>query len=1043
MIPNVSLRYSVPGVLLLLGLALTGASYYQETRTATDEIEQKVIERAAAMGNRIAGKLEFFGGRGDSASTELEVSGLGTTPDIIFALVADESDRVVLATDPSFVGRRAGEVAGAGWARQAAAARQTSSGQFEKNAAGSELSTAFPYRLVLRPGELRPARTGLLFLRFDLGTPKKGATAAAARRSLLQGALVLLLCALVWAYFNLSLTRRVAQLAEATRRLALGQLNVRLPDSGGDELAMLAGGFNRMAVQIQARTDDLERANDTLREEIVERERAQTALDKAQQQYMNLLDTVEGIVWEADARTWQFHFVSRQAERLLGYPVADWLASPSFWIEHIHPDDRSWAPRYSADCIRDKQDHQFEYRMIAADGRVVWLKDMVSVSLEEEPLLLRGLMVDITARKIAEMERGRLAAIVESTSDFVGVADAQGRVLFVNRAGRRMLGLSPDQVIESSIGDFHAPWATERVRREGVPTAIAAGVWQGETALLSRSGREIPVSQVILASKTPSGEVEFISTIMRDLSERQSIEEALRLSEERYRQLVEHAPEAIVLLDVDTGRFSEVNPVAEQLFGLSREQLLQVGPIELSPPMQPDGRSSAEAGESYIHQAIAGGAPVFEWIHRHASGRDVPCEIRLIRFDSPRGVQLRASIADISARKHAETERQLFERRLQETQKLESLGVLAGGIAHDFNNLLTGILGNASLAFAEIGKEGLAAECLAEIEKAGRRAGELCQQMLAYSGRGRFEVKQLDLSALVEDAASLLRHSISKTAILGFDLARNLPAVSADPTQLRQVLMNLVINASDAIGEENGSIRVVTGTVQADQEYLSETIPSRDLPSGQYVFLEVSDTGAGMTPETLARIFDPFFTTKFTGRGLGLAAVLGILRGHGGALKVDTVLGEGSSFRLLLPIVSGRVGRITPAPIAATRWRGEGTVLLVDDEEIVRNTTRRVLEKFGFEVVVAANGRAALARLDERHGNFAVTLLDLTMPELSGEQALRLMRDRWPGLKVLVMSGYSEHEVADRLDHGGASGFIQKPFTAGDLRIKLRELLGQ
>jgi PAS domain S-box-containing protein len=606
-----------------------------------------------------------------------------------------------------------------------------------------------------------------------------------------------------------------------------------------------------------------------------------------------------------------------------------------------------------------------------------------------------------------------------------------------------MLGLPADEVLDAKISDLHPAWAMDLIRETAIPGAIKHGAWQGETALVNRAGREIPVSQVIIASTTPGGEVEFLSTIIRDLSDRQTIEEELRLSEERYRRLVEHAPEAIVLFEVETGFFSEVNPVAERLFGLSREELMKVGPVEMSAPVQPDGRKSREAARGYIEQAIAGAIPVFEWVHRNKAGQDIPCEVRLLRFSSLRGIQLRASISDISARKQVEAERQMFERRLQDTQKLESLGVLAGGIAHDFNNLLTGILGNASLAFAEIGKDGLAAECLAEIEKASRRAGELCQQMLAYSGRGRFEVRELDLTALVEDAASLLRHSISKSAILTFDLARNLSAVAADPTQLRQVLMNLVINASDAIGEGNGTIRVTTGSMHADDDFLRGTYPARDLPAGQYIFLEVTDSGAGMTPETLARIFDPFFTTKFTGRGLGLAAVLGILRGHGGALKVDTAPGMGSTFRLLLPVVSGRVGRITPAPIATPKWRGEGTVLLVDDEEIVRNTTRRVLEKFGFEVVLAANGREALARLDERQGGFALTLLDLTMPELSGEQALRLMRARWPGLKVLVMSGYSEHEVADRLDNGGSSGFIQKPFSAGDLRNKLRELLGE
>ncbi len=1030
MIPRLSLRYSVPGVLLLLGLVLTTISYYQETRTASDEIEAKVTERAIAMGNRIAGKLEFFGGRGDSASSQLEVAGLATTPDIILAFVCDDADRIVLATDPALVGRPAAEVVSAGWRELSGEARRSVSGQFRKSPDGRELGATFPYRQVLRGHELRLERSGLLYFLFDLGTPQRTARVAAVRRSLVQGSLVLLLCALVWFWFNHTLTRRVGQLAAATGSLAAGKLDVRLPDQGNDELAMLASGFNRMATQIQARSEELERANQ--------------ALDQSQQKYMDLLDTVEGIVWEADARTFAFSFVSRQAERLLGYPVSAWVGDPSFWVNHIHPEDRTWVPRHCADLSRDKKALEFEYRMIAADGRVVWLKDMVSVLLENgKPAVLRGLMVDITGRKAAEMERARLAAVLETTTDFVGMSDTAGKTLFLNPAGCRMMGIELNEAIGKRFEEFHPEWATELIRREGLPAALKHGVWQGETALRTRTGRIIPVSQVIIAKSGPTGVVEFLSTIIRDLSDRQAIEEALRLSEERYRRLVELAPDAIVLFDLDSGRFSEVNPAAERLFGLSREELLTVGPVELSVPVQPDGRSSDVAAQEYIQQAIDGEIAHFEWMHCNRAGQPVPCEIRLLRFAAPRGVQIRASITDITQRKAVEQERQMLERRLQDSQKLESLGVLAGGIAHDFNNLLTGILGNASLAFAEIGKDGLAADCLAEIEKASRRAGELCQQMLAYSGRGRFEVKRLDLSALVEDAASLLRHSVSKSAILSFNLTAGLPAVAADPTQLRQVLMNLVINASDAIGEANGSIKVSTGVMNADDDYLRRTQPAQALPAGPYAYLEVEDSGAGMSPETLSRIFDPFFTTKFTGRGLGLAAVLGILRGHGGALKVDTVLGEGTTFRLLLPVAAGRAARPTPDPGSAPRWRGEGTVLLVDDEEIVRTTTRRVLERFGFEVVVAADGREALDRLAERKGGFDMTLLDLTMPELNGEQALRLMRSQWPELKVLVMSGYSEHEVADRLDNGGASGFIQKPFSAGDLRNKLRELLGQ
>jgi signal transduction histidine kinase/CheY-like chemotaxis protein len=405
--------------------------------------------------------------------------------------------------------------------------------------------------------------------------------------------------------------------------------------------------------------------------------------------------------------------------------------------------------------------------------------------------------------------------------------------------------------------------------------------------------------------------------------------------------------------------------------------------------------------------------------------------------------RLRGLMVDITARKRAEADREAMEKKLLETQKLESLGVLAGGIAHDFNNLLTGILGHASLARLELPVGAPTGEALAQIEKAALRAADLCKQMLAYSGKGRFVVQSLDLNELVADTLELLQVSVSKKAALRTAFTRPLPAVSADATQLRQVVMNLVINASEALGDRTGTITVGTGRLQADAGYFATTQYSVALPPGDYVYLEVTDDGCGMSRETLARIFDPFFTTKFSGRGLGLAAVHGIIRGHQGAIKVYSEPGKGTAFRILLPATPGAAETLQrPAPAPAL-WRGEGIVLIIDDEPAVRQVLESMLELLGFTPESAADGALGVEKFGRDPARYAAVLLDLTMPQMDGEEAFRRLRQVRPDVKVLLMSGFNKQDAVHRFIGKGLAGFLQKPFEVSTFIAELRAVLGR
>jgi two-component system, cell cycle sensor histidine kinase and response regulator CckA len=381
------------------------------------------------------------------------------------------------------------------------------------------------------------------------------------------------------------------------------------------------------------------------------------------------------------------------------------------------------------------------------------------------------------------------------------------------------------------------------------------------------------------------------------------------------------------------------------------------------------------------------------------------------------------------------TEVKQLEERIQRAQRLESLGVMAGGIAHDFNNLLMGVLGHASLAALELPPGSPARERIAQIQIAAQRAAELTQQMLAYSGRGRFVVQALDLNELVEEMAHLLEVATSKRATLEYRFRPDLPPIEADATQVRQVIMNLLTNAGEALGGAGGRVTIATGTTRADAG-------TADLPPGLYVTCSIADTGCGMDEATLQKIFDPFFTTKFTGRGLGLAAVLGIMRGHQGAVRVVSEPGLGTTFTLLFPAASRPAESVAAAPAPAVAWRGEGTALVVDDDESCRSVARAMLEHAGLQVLTARDGGEALAVLRAHGPTISVVLLDLLMPGMDGETAYREMRRQEPGLRVVLMSGYNEQDVTSRFAGQDRVRFLQKPFRAADLWTLLQETLG-
>jgi PAS domain S-box-containing protein len=520
--------------------------------------------------------------------------------------------------------------------------------------------------------------------------------------------------------------------------------------------------------------------------------------------------------------------------------------------------------------------------------------------------------------------------------------------------------------------------------------------------------------------------------LVKEIGERIKSEEQLKISEENYRCFAGLTSDYVYKC-YRTGaapfRVRWIGGSADIITGYPPEEIYEMGCW--LPMVHADDR---EAVASHLLSLVPGDVKQIEfrlvtkqggtrWISERSRCESGPNKGELVLFGSS---------TDVTERRQAGEERQKLEEQMLHAQKLESLGVLAGGIAHDFNNILTSIIGNADLALMRINKESPAVDNLHRIEQAALRAADLAKQMLAYSGKGKFVVENIDLNCLLEEMLNMLEVSISKKAVLRLNTHQHLPLVEADATQLRQIIMNLVINSSEAIGDRSGVIAITTGCMDCDRSYLKDVWLDENLQGGLYVYLEVADTGCGMDKETISRLFDPFFTTKFTGRGLGMAAVLGIVRGHKGAIKVYSEEKKGTSFKILLP-ASVRPAEIFNGQEHKDAWQGSGTVLLVDDEETIRGIGVEMLNELGFTTITACDGREAVEAF-RLNPDIAFVLLDLTMPHMDGEQCFRELRLINPAVKVIISSGYNEHEVTQKFVGKGLAGFIQKPYRLSTLQ---------
>ena len=954
-----------------------------------------------------------------------------------------------------------------------------------------------------------------------------------------------------------------------------------------------------------------------LTRDITERKHAEDTLRAKEEHLSSLIHSVEGVVWEWDARTLQATYVSPRAERMLGYPLAQWTAVPSFWINHVHPDDRERVLAYNLECTREMRGHEFEYRMIAADGHEVWVHDVITVVVENgHPSKLRGIMVDITAQKLAALriknlnrtyavlgginqlivragtaqdvldgacriavEKGEfllgwvglvnvssgqleLTAQSGATEDTQAIlrwmfSNPEDRCAFTSRAlagaihsvcndvaadplaeswrahalerGYRAMASFPLIVEGRCIGAFNLyagqvgffdeaelelldelaldiSFALEALRhvqerrraeaslRESeerykyAERAVNDGLWDwniltGDDYLSSRwkeivgftddelanhqssffdrihpddrSGVSAVVQESIDGGMRFSTEFRILHKdgdyrwvlsrgelvrdaagravrmvgAMTDTTESRKANEALRRRKEHFRRLIENASDLITAVN-NQGVITYQSPASVRSLGYPAEEMVGRSWGEF---MHPD---DSEAVQAAMVGLVTGkeSAVSVECRVRHKSGvwRTFQSVGRSVTGESADGFII------VNSRDITET-RQL-EEQLRQSQKMEAIGQLAGGVAHDFNNILAAIIMQAEVALMapdvpEQVKEGLVQVC-----GYAERAAKLIRQLLLFSRRQVMQARELNVNEVIAHLAQMLQRIIGEDIRLNLHLHESPLTVRGDSGMIEQVLLNLAVNARDAM-PEGGNLNIATETQIVDAEF-ARLHP--DASPGLYVCISVTDTGVGIPADVLPRIFEPFFTTKELGKGtgLGLATIFGIVKQHTGWVEVKSQIGAGSTFRILLPAVGIPDKTVIVPARQAMPSGGTETILLVEDEPSVRELTRKILQRFGYQIVEACSGVDALNLWTIHRDSVALLLTDLVMPGgVSGHQlAERLVADR-SALRVVFMSGYSAEIAGRELNLGRGDCFIQKPFLPKQLLEIIRSAL--
>lgn len=626
-----------------------------------------------------------------------------------------------------------------------------------------------------------------------------------------------------------------------------------------------------------------------------------------------------------------------------------------------------------------------------------------------------------------------LRGISTSALDGIIVMDNDGHVTYWNPAAEKILGYSADEIIGQPLHKVLVPQNRRHEYNMGISEwrQTGQGPVVGKITVLktmTKWGQEIE-AELSVSSMEIAGQWHAVG-ILRDVTQRKQ-------AQEEYSTILRAAMDGFWIVD-ETGKIVDVNDTYCSIIGYSREELLRMSIHDV------EAQETSEEIISRIQVIHRKGHGRFETRHRRKDGKIIDIEVSVMGYGPSKGRKQYVFLRDITEQKRAEKERRDLEAQVQYTQKLESLGILAGGIAHDFNNILQIILGNVNLIQKVLSQLSPAYQFTDNIKRSVDRAVVLTRQMLAYSGARSVSLQAVNLSEVAGEIIHLLHASISRKVTVQTNFMNGLPSVEGDPAQIQQVAMNLILNASESLDEGTGGVVTVsTMILHCTEDYLSGSHALYQAPEGNYACLEVSDTGCGMSEEIVKRLFDPFFTTKFTGRGLGMSAVLGIMRGHKGAILVDSVSGKGTTIRVLFPMTGASLDH-SPESEAQMPLATPGKahmVLFVDDEPDLLDLGVLALEQLGYTVLKATDGLEALKIFESRAEHIDGVILDLSMPQMDGGQTLTELRRIKPDIRVILASGYAEQDLQSRFEGQAVNGFLQKPYEIQVLSEKLNKIL--
>ncbi|HOK08987.1 MAG TPA: PAS domain S-box protein [Candidatus Hydrogenedens sp.] len=754
----------------------------------------------------------------------------------------------------------------------------------------------------------------------------------------------------------------------------------------------------------------------------------------------NSMSAIETAVYVADMQTYELLAVNEYIERVWGKGILGKKCYETLQVGQTTPCSFCTNDR----LLNEKGEPNPPYVWVFQNTRTGSFFQCVDFAIPWENGKMVRLEVALNIDQFVKLQRERdtqteiLMTVIKNIPQAVFWKDKNGVFLGCNQQFALDANCdSPSDVIGKT--DYDLPWTKEesesfrRMDKEIIETGVPSLLFEESQTRANGMIRYLLVSKAPL--KDSEGNIIGVLGTYSDITELKKAHEILQKNEQLLNSLMQTAPFGVICVK---NRIIEwCNERMEQIFGYSRDELI--------------GKSTREYYESeeeylrvgdIIYNNLVGNEMVWtetRWKTKDGSYIDVRINVALKDSEKPdEGVV--CGILDITEqKKREEQEKQMLE-RMYHIQRIQSLEVLSGGVAHDFNNILMAIIGSAELAMHEIPEISPAQHYLQEIVNASKKGAELATQMLSYAGKRKLVARKININNLVNEMTQILKATISRKAILKLDLAEEIPMIEGDATQISQIIMNLVVNASEAMGNKSGVIVLRTGARICEQQYLDTLFLPNELKEGLYVVLEVVDTGCGMDEEAKIHLFEPFYTTKFTGRGLGMATVLGIVRNHKGGIKVYSEEGKGTTIKIFLPAIEWEAERQTVFTTDSKEWRGSGKVLLAEDDETICALTQRMLQYLGFEVFVAVDGREAVQIFEQNRDSISAVILDMTMPHMDGIEACLAIRKISESVPIILTSGHPQDELNKKINQSCISGYLQKPYRFEELKTVLMNI---